>query len=70
MQNDEGFTGCGKTRDLGEIGEERPSGAEAHVDSAAFAARLKPCPFKAARFSAACKAVPFQNIDFFRDSLE
>jgi hypothetical protein len=27
--------------------ERHPSGAEAHVDLSAFAARLKPCPFKA-----------------------
>src|SRR5205814_6307660 len=32
-------------------------------------ARLKPCPFKAASFSAACKAVPFKT-QFFRQSVE
>ena len=39
-----------------------PSGAEARVDFAAFAARLKPCPFKTETaqmsFSASCKVVP------------
>jgi len=33
-----------------------PSAAKAGTDFAAFTARLKPCPFKAASFSAACKA--------------
>jgi hypothetical protein len=39
-------------------GERRPAGAKAHLDSIAFAARLKPCPFKTLSFSAACKVVP------------
>jgi hypothetical protein len=39
-----------------EFGGRHPSGAEAHVDSIAFVARLKSCPFKAMSFSAACKA--------------
>ena len=46
---------------LGEEPEERPSGAKAHVHIAAFAARLKSCPFKAApndRFSVGCAAGP------------
>jgi hypothetical protein len=38
------------------IPEGRPSGAKAHIDIAALTARLKPSPFKATSFSAACKA--------------
>jgi hypothetical protein len=41
-----------------EIVGRHPSGAEAHGDSIAFAARLKSCPFKAMSFSAACLVVP------------
>jgi hypothetical protein len=36
--------------------EKHPSGAEARVDFAVLTAQLKPCPFKATSFSAACKA--------------
>jgi len=43
----------------------RPSAAKAATDFAAFAARLKPCPFKAGEFSAASEAVPFQSSAFF-----
>jgi hypothetical protein len=61
--------------------EKHTSGAKAHADFKPLTARLKPCPFKAISFSAACKAhvhfsaicgttkvVPFQNIDLLRDS--
>jgi hypothetical protein len=40
-----------KLRISGEIGEKRPSGAKANADFAAFAARLKPCPFKTSTYS-------------------
>jgi hypothetical protein len=56
--------------------QELPSGPKGPIDFAAFAARLKSCPFKAESFSAACEAldhsldfsgtselVPFQNSD-------
>jgi hypothetical protein len=33
-----------------------PQGAKAQVNLVALAARLKPCPFKATSFSAACRA--------------
>jgi hypothetical protein len=46
-----------KLRVSGEIDEKHPSGAKARVDSAVLTARLKSCPFKAGRFSAACKAL-------------
>jgi hypothetical protein len=61
-----------------ETGGEHPAGAEAHVNSIAFAARLKSCPFEAMSFSAACEAhlyletngttkvVPFQSNESFR----
>jgi hypothetical protein len=55
-----------KVGESSEIGEKHPSGAKAHVDSAALMARLKSCPFKAKGFSAACKVVPFQSKGFFR----
>jgi hypothetical protein len=48
----------------------RASGAKAPKFFFALAARLKPCPFKADRFFAfvgTAKAVPFQNIEFFRE---
>jgi hypothetical protein len=38
-----------------------PSGPKGHVRFVAFAARLKPCPFKTSSFSAGCEAVPFQS---------
>ena len=41
-----------------EIGGKYPSGTKAHVDSIAFAARLKSCPFKAMSFSASCEVAP------------
>jgi excinuclease ABC subunit C len=47
----------------GESGKKQSSGAEALVDLAAFTARLKPCPFKTASFSAACSAVPQKQLD-------
>jgi hypothetical protein len=44
---------CGMTEQLAEkvlilseLGRKHPSGAKAHIDLIAFAARLKPCPFK------------------------
>jgi ceramide glucosyltransferase len=37
------------------VPEKHPSGAKAHVDFAALAARLKPCPFKTSSFPAVCK---------------
>jgi hypothetical protein len=40
----------------GDIGEKHPLWAKARIDSAALAARLKSCPFKAGRFFAASKA--------------
>jgi hypothetical protein len=47
-----------KVGESSEIGEKHPSGAKAHVDSAALMARLNSCPFKAKGFSAACEVVP------------
>jgi predicted flavoprotein YhiN len=47
---------------LSETPEKHPSGPKGHVDATALAARLKPCPFKTAGFSAACKA-PIENAD-------
>jgi len=41
----------------GEKPEKRPSGAKAHVDFQAFAARLKSCPVTKPRISAACVVV-------------
>jgi len=55
-QSPRGRTHCGKGWFSGEMPERHPSGAKAHADFAAFTARLKSCPFKAKRFSAACKA--------------
>jgi hypothetical protein len=53
---------CGTAKEAAEKGSnqeeselKRPSGAEAHIDFEAFAARLKSCPFKTA-----------QNTEFFR----
>jgi hypothetical protein len=43
----------GRNQEKSEL--KRPSGAEAHIDFEAFAARLKSCPFKTA-----------QNTEFFR----
>jgi hypothetical protein len=42
----------------GQTNEKHTSGAKAHVDFAAFTARLKSCPFKAASFSALCIVIP------------
>jgi hypothetical protein len=47
-----------KLRFSGKTGEIHPSGAKARHYFVAFAARLKPCPFKTTEFSAACKVVP------------
>jgi len=40
---------------VSETPEKHPSGAKAHVDLIALAARLKSCPVTKLRFSAACK---------------
>jgi thiamine-monophosphate kinase len=40
-----------------EVSEKRTSGAKAHIDSVAFAARLKSCPDTNQRFSAASEAL-------------
>jgi hypothetical protein len=45
---DTGVQVAEKGETLEEGGEERPSGAKAHVHIAPLTARLKPCPFKAA----------------------
>jgi hypothetical protein len=53
---------AGKLGISDEIGGRHPSGAEAHVDSIAFVARMKACHFKAMSFSAACKTSPFMRL--------
>jgi hypothetical protein len=53
-----------KVRTKGELGKKHPSGAKARHILLALSARLKSCPdTKPLRlsFSAACKAVAFQN---------
>jgi hypothetical protein len=39
-----GFTGCGKSPNKGELGNNGLAGAKAQVCFVAFAARLKSCP--------------------------
>jgi hypothetical protein len=46
-----------KEREMGSKPEKHTSGAEAHVDFAGFMYGLKPVPFNASRFPAACKAL-------------
>jgi hypothetical protein len=51
-----------KRAETGRKPQENPAGAEAHPLYFAFAARLKPCPFKKASFSAACLATAILQI--------